>query len=196
MGRVAGPIGAPRGAPRRALAARSPTLGARGRTRWRHGFSTPSPGPRLASRNSQLPSEWRGSSHPSGDAPQPPRARRLGLEWGTGRFTPHLRPCAPHFRLDLCAVWRFTWLLISTFTLVFWVEKWPKFTQRSLMSVFNHPCSFCDERTVGRFQCRGGSDFVFSLEEYYLIYLPRIDIQWRFFTSGLDRLLGNTEGDV
>lgn len=128
---------------------------------------------------------------PRGDAPQPPRARRLGLEGGTGRFTPHLRPCAPPFRLDLCAVWHFTWLLISTFTLVFWVEKWPKFTQRSLMSVFNHPCSFCDGRTMGRFQCRGGSDFVFSLEKYYFIYLPRIDIQWRFFTSGLGRLLGN-----
>lgn len=64
---------------------------------------------------------------------------------GTGLFPPRLRPCAPAPRVDLCAVWHFTWLLISTFTLVFWVEKWPKFTQRSLMSLLIFPVAFAKD---------------------------------------------------
>lgn len=85
---------------------------------------------------------------PSPPSPTPlylPQAGLLGLEvagvgWGGGGggdrdiSLPASGPARPPLASDLCAVWHFTWLLISTFTLVFWVEKWPKFTQRSLMS--------------------------------------------------------------
>lgn len=60
----------------------------------------------------------------------------------------------------------------------------------------NLPCSFCKGRTMGIFRCRERSDFVFSLEKYYLICLPQIDFQWCFLKSGLVTLLGDTADDM
>lgn len=139
-GRVSRPRGAPRPARARQLAdAWGPTAGPASRTAFR-------PLQGLALRAVTLGSP--GVAHsthprpaPRDSPPAPARATNVA-GGGRDRLLPASGPALPPLASDLCAVWHFTWLLISTFTLVFWVEKWPKFTPHSLMSLLIFSVAF------------------------------------------------------
>lgn len=77
---------------------------------------------------------------------------------------------------------------------MFWVEKWPKFTQRSLMSLLIFPVAFAKEGQWADFSAE--KEVTLCLGKYYLMCLPRIDFQWCSLRGGLGILLGKTADDM
>lgn len=108
---------------------------------------------------------------PHGIPLQLPRARDECGRRAPDRLLPASGPARPPLASDLCAVWHFTWLLISTFTLVFWVEKWPKFIPHSLMSLLIFSVAYVGG-TMGRSRRVERSDFVFTFLFCWFFKLP------------------------